>query len=83
MVRTLALELAPIRVNALHPGSSATARSGAASRRPCSRRPRAHAARPAGHDEDVADAAVFLLENRGVNGVNLAVDGGWIMLDPT
>jgi hypothetical protein len=28
---------------------------------------------------DVVDASVFLLENRSVNGVNLNVDGGWIM----
>ena len=38
MVRTLATELAPIRVNAIHPGSWATARPGRASPRPCSRR---------------------------------------------
>ena len=30
--------------------------------------------------KDVTDAAVFLLENPSVNGVNLAVDGGWIMV---
>jgi NAD(P)-dependent dehydrogenase (short-subunit alcohol dehydrogenase family) len=30
--------------------------------------------------DEVTDAAVFLLENRAVNGVNLAVDGGWMML---
>ena len=29
---------------------------------------------------DVSAAAVFLLENTAVNGVNLAVDGGWVML---
>ena len=30
--------------------------------------------------DEVTEAAVFLLENRAVNGVNLAVDGGWMML---
>jgi NAD(P)-dependent dehydrogenase (short-subunit alcohol dehydrogenase family) len=30
--------------------------------------------------EDVVGAVVFLLENRSVNGVNLAVDGGWLLL---
>jgi enoyl-[acyl-carrier-protein] reductase (NADH) len=27
--------------------------------------------------DEITDAALFLLENGGVNGVNLAVDGGW------
>jgi hypothetical protein len=26
---------------------------------------------------EVVDASVFLLDNRGVNGVDLVVDGGW------
>ena len=30
--------------------------------------------------EDVVDATVFLLENRSVNGVNLYVDSGWLMM---
>jgi hypothetical protein len=29
---------------------------------------------------DVAGAVEFLLENRAVNGVNLNVDGGWLLL---
>jgi hypothetical protein len=29
---------------------------------------------------DVVDATVFLLENRAVSGVNLYVDGGWILV---
>jgi hypothetical protein len=29
--------------------------------------------------DEVADASVFLLENGGVNGVNLDVDGGWLL----
>jgi hypothetical protein len=29
---------------------------------------------------DVVNAAVFLLENRSVNGVNLYVDGGWLLM---
>ena len=28
---------------------------------------------------EVADAVLFLLDNGGVNGVNLAVDGGWLL----
>jgi hypothetical protein len=29
---------------------------------------------------DVVDATVFLLENPAVNGVNLYVDGGWMLM---
>jgi hypothetical protein len=28
---------------------------------------------------DVVDATAFLLGNRAVNGVNLTVDGGWLL----
>jgi hypothetical protein len=29
---------------------------------------------------DIAGAVIFLLENQAVNGVNLSVDGGWLLL---
>jgi len=29
--------------------------------------------------DEVTNAAVFLLENTAVNGVNLHVDGGWVL----
>jgi hypothetical protein len=29
---------------------------------------------------DVVDATVFLLENPAINGVNLYVDGGWMLM---
>jgi NAD(P)-dependent dehydrogenase (short-subunit alcohol dehydrogenase family) len=29
--------------------------------------------------DEIVDATVFLLENRAVNGVNLRVDGGWML----
>ena len=29
---------------------------------------------------DVVGAVVFLLENASMNGVNLRVDGGWLLL---
>ena len=28
---------------------------------------------------DVADATEFLMRNRSVNGINLEVDGGWLL----
>jgi NAD(P)-dependent dehydrogenase (short-subunit alcohol dehydrogenase family) len=29
--------------------------------------------------DEIVDAAIFLLENGGVNGANLEVDGGWLL----
>jgi hypothetical protein len=29
---------------------------------------------------EVVDATAFLLENRALNGVNLYVDGGWMLM---
>jgi NAD(P)-dependent dehydrogenase (short-subunit alcohol dehydrogenase family) len=80
MVRTLALELAPVRVNALHPGivgDSPTWKDRSAvleatrERTPTGRLPTM---------ADITSAAAFLLENPAVNGVNLFVDGGWVMM---
>jgi NAD(P)-dependent dehydrogenase (short-subunit alcohol dehydrogenase family) len=79
MVRTFGLELAPIRVNAIHPGivgdSPFWAGHGEELERVLERTPTRRLVAMA----DVTDAAVFLLENESVNGVNLAVDGGWTM----
>lgn len=78
LIRTLAVELAPIRFNAIHPGivgdspywedkplDAVTART-----------PTRRLATMA----EVVDATVFLLENGAVNGVNLFVDGGWMTM---
>jgi NAD(P)-dependent dehydrogenase (short-subunit alcohol dehydrogenase family) len=77
MVRTLSVELAPIRVNSIHPsiiGDSPfwsdkpevleTLRAGTLTGRLPTM-------------SDVAEAAAFLLENPAVNGVDLVLDGGW------
>ena len=81
LVRTLAVELAPIRVNALHPGviGDTPAWSGKPEAVLENLRVRTPIGRLAS-TEDVVDAAHFLLENRAVNGVNLEVDGGWMLL---
>ncbi len=76
LARTLARELAPLRVNAVSPGVVdspwwADKPSGmfeAASRA-------APIARP-GHVDEVAEAIAFLVDNRFVTGVVLDVDGG-------
>jgi NAD(P)-dependent dehydrogenase (short-subunit alcohol dehydrogenase family) len=80
MVRTFATELAPVRVNALHPGivgdsptwvDATEMLENVKTRTPTGRLITM---------EEVTGAALFLLRNRAVNGVNLAVDGGWMML---
>jgi NAD(P)-dependent dehydrogenase (short-subunit alcohol dehydrogenase family) len=80
MVHTLAVELAPIRVNALHPGivgDSPMWRDNAQMIESVTNRT------PIGRPVTMAEivgAARFLLENGGVNGVDLQVDGGWMLL---
>ena len=79
MVRTLAVELAPIRVNAVHPGfvadSPAWLAKPQALEGPRSRTPLGRLATM----QDVVGAVDFLLTNRAVNGVDLPVDGGWLL----
>ncbi|MPZ72048.1 MAG: SDR family oxidoreductase [Nitriliruptorales bacterium] len=80
MVRTLAVELAPIRVNALHPavvGDSPYWRD-----KPPAVLDNLRSRTPLGRLVSMADivgAAVFLLENQAVTGINLRVDGGWLL----
>jgi NAD(P)-dependent dehydrogenase (short-subunit alcohol dehydrogenase family) len=78
MVNTFVVELAPIRVNAIHPGivgdSPYWAGKTAALDNVLTRTPTKRLVTMA----DVVDASVFLLENGSVNGVNLPVDGGWL-----
>jgi NAD(P)-dependent dehydrogenase (short-subunit alcohol dehydrogenase family) len=80
MVHTMAAELAPIRVNAIHPGivgDSPEWRDNAAMlERVAQRTPIGRAVAM----DEIVGAALFLLENSGVNGVNLPVDGGWLLL---
>jgi NAD(P)-dependent dehydrogenase (short-subunit alcohol dehydrogenase family) len=79
LVHTLAVELAPIRVNALHPGivgdSPQWVDKPEAIARVAARTPGGRLATMA----DVVDATAFLLRNRSVNGIDLYVDGGWLL----
>jgi NAD(P)-dependent dehydrogenase (short-subunit alcohol dehydrogenase family) len=79
LLNTLALELAPIRVNALHPGvigdSPYWAEKLAAIEKYESRTPGGKLATVT----DVVEATQFLLHNRGVSGINLNVDRGWTL----
>lgn len=81
LVRTLVIELAPIRVNAMHPaivGDSPQWRD-----MPSERMQLLVDRTPIGRlvtMAEVVGAARFLLENQAINGINLAVDGGWICM---
>jgi NAD(P)-dependent dehydrogenase (short-subunit alcohol dehydrogenase family) len=79
LVHTLAVELAPIRVNALHPGivgdspfwsGKDVAVASVVERTPIGR-----------HVEmtDIVDGVDFLVRNRSVNGIELSIDGGWLL----
>jgi NAD(P)-dependent dehydrogenase (short-subunit alcohol dehydrogenase family) len=81
LVRTLVVELAPRRVNALHPaivGDSPQWRDMPAERHTAlvQRTPIGRLVTMA----EVVDASRFLLENGAINGLNLAVDGGWLCM---
>ena len=81
LVRTLVIELAPIRVNAIHNGivgDSPQWRD-----MPPERHKALVERTPIGRLVTMSEsmsAARFLLENTGVNGINLPVDGGWICM---
>lgn len=78
LIRTLAIELAPVRFNAIHPGivGDSPFWKGKPLDGFIERTPTGRLATMA----DIVDATAFLLENRAVNGVNLYVDGGWLLL---
>ncbi len=80
MVHTLAVELAPVRVNAIHP--AVVGDSPYWANKPPAVLDALRARTPLGElvtIDDVVDATIFLLENRAVTGVNLRVDGGWML----
>jgi NAD(P)-dependent dehydrogenase (short-subunit alcohol dehydrogenase family) len=80
LVRTMAIELAPIRINALHPGIVADSPFWAPKTDALEA---TRAKTPTGRlvtMADVTDAAVFLLENPAMHGTELRIDGGWSLM---
>ena len=81
LVRTLVIELAPTRVNALHPaivGDSPQWQD-----MPPERMQALVERTPIGRlvtMAEVVNASRFLLENEAINGINLTVDGGWVCM---
>jgi NAD(P)-dependent dehydrogenase (short-subunit alcohol dehydrogenase family) len=77
LMNTLVVELAPIRVNVIHPGIVGDSPywrdrdlSHVVARTPCGR---------LAQMADIVDAVAFLLSNPAVNGVSLNVDGGTML----
>jgi NAD(P)-dependent dehydrogenase (short-subunit alcohol dehydrogenase family) len=80
LVRTLAVQLAPIRSNAIHPG--VVGDSPEWEGKPEGVLDAIRARTPIGRlvtMDEIADASIFLLENGAVNGVSLEADGGWML----
>lgn len=81
MVHTLGVELAPVRVNAIHPAVVGDSPYWEA--KPPAVLDALRERTPLGRlisMADVVHATVFLLENRAVTGCNLDVDGGWLLV---
>lgn len=78
LVRTLAIQLAPIRFNAIHPGivGDSPFWKGKALDAVLARTPTGRLVEMS----DVVDATLFLLENRSMNGTDLYIDGGWMLM---
>ena len=77
LVHSLTTELAPVRINAIHPGIVGDSpfwedkdNSHIVARTPLGRLVTM---------QEIVHSVEFLLDNSGVNGVNLAVDGGWLL----
>ena len=77
LVHSLATELAPVRVNAIHPGivGDSPFWEGKDNTHVIARTPLGRLVTM----QEIVHAVEFLLFNSGVNGVNLAVDGGWLL----
>jgi NAD(P)-dependent dehydrogenase (short-subunit alcohol dehydrogenase family) len=79
MVRTLALQLAPRRVNAIHPGIVADSPYWSEKDDYMAK---IREATPTGRNvaiADIIDGVDFLIRNRSANGIDLYIDGGWLL----
>ena len=79
MVRTLALQLAPRRVNAIHPGIVGDSPYWSEKDDYIAK---IREATPTGRNvsiADIVDGVDFLIRNRSANGIDLYIDGGWLL----
>jgi NAD(P)-dependent dehydrogenase (short-subunit alcohol dehydrogenase family) len=79
LIRTLAVELAPVRFNAIHPGIISDTPAWADKKEAIANIEKRTPGGRLATTEDVVGAVDFLFTNRGVNGINLVIDGGWLL----
>lgn len=82
LVRYLAIELAPKRINVVSPGVIDTPMmplEGEARAKAYERSTKAHLVPRAGTADEVAQAILFAVENDFVTGTTIDVDGGWLL----
>jgi NAD(P)-dependent dehydrogenase (short-subunit alcohol dehydrogenase family) len=79
MMRALAVQLAPRRVNAIHPGIVGDSPYWSENEEFTEK---VRQATPTGRNvtiADIIDGVDFLIRNKSVNGIDLYVDGGWLV----
>jgi NAD(P)-dependent dehydrogenase (short-subunit alcohol dehydrogenase family) len=79
LMRAMAVQLAPRRVNAIHPGIVGNSPYWSENQ---DFTEKVRQATPTGRSvtvEDIVDGVDFLMRNRSVNGIDLYVDGGWLL----
>lgn len=79
LIRTLAVELAPVRFNAIHPGIISDSPAWKDKKEAIANIEKRTPGGRLATTEDVVGAVDFLFTNKGVNGVNLVIDGGWLL----
>ena len=79
LIRTLAVELAPVRFNAIHPGIISDSPAWRDKKEAIVNIEKRTPGGRLATTEDVVGAVDFLFVNRGVNGINLVIDGGWLL----
>ena len=79
LIRTLAVELAPVRFNAIHPGIISDSPAWRDKREAIANIEKRTPGGRLATTSDVVHSVDFLFKNRGVNGINLVIDGGWLL----
>ena len=79
LIRTLAVELAPVSFNAIHPGIISDSPAWKDKKEAIANIEKRTPGGRLATTEDVVGAVEFLFANRGVNGINLVIDGGWLL----
>jgi NAD(P)-dependent dehydrogenase (short-subunit alcohol dehydrogenase family) len=79
LMHALVVQLAPRRVNAIHPGIVGDSPYWAENAEFTEKVRQATPTRRNVTVEDIVDGVEFLVRNRSVNGIDLYVDGGWLV----